>query len=344
MIKLLSQLTHVEIYATDMDASVRYYEQVLGLRVLERAGSKVYLRAWGDYYPYSVVLVPGGEPGLAMMAWRTSSAEALDEAVRRVEDSGHSGKWLEPGARLGRSYVFTGPYGHTIQLFWDVEQYKAEGALRSQYPDRPEKRSSHGVAPRHLDHVTVAARDVTGFCEWYRDILGFRIMAYAELPQGNLTFFGVLTTNEKSHDLGVLLDASDRPGRVHHYAFWVDTGEDLKRGAQLLIENGTPIEFGPGVHGIGEQEFLYFRDPSRLRVEINSGGYRNYVPDWQPHRWTLEEGPNDLYRNVPLPQTMLEAFPPAPEPTATEQGIVPGTEDELIARGALHEPKGIGSD
>ncbi|MFW0796739.1 VOC family protein [Gordonia sp. CPCC 205515] len=343
MIKLLSQLTHVEIYATDLEESVRYYTDIVGLRVLERDADKVYLRAWGDYYPYSVVLVPGEASGMVSMAWRTTSPEALDEAVRRIEQSGYTGEWREPGARLGKSYVFTGPYGHTMQLFWEVEKYKAPAELASQYPDRPEKRSSHGLAPRHLDHVTIATRDVVGFCEYYRDVLGFRLMAYAGLPDTPVTFFGVLTTNEKSHDLGVLLDGSDVPGRIHHYAFWVDTHEDLKRSADLLLENGTRIEYGPGMHGIGEQDFLYFREASGLRIEVNSGGYRNYVPDWEPYRWSGAEGCDDFYRNVTLPQSMLEAFPPAPQPTATEQGLVPGTEDELIVRGALHTPDAVGS-
>lgn len=332
MTNLLSQLTHVEIYALDIEESVRYYERQVGLRVVERSDDKVYLRAWGDYYTYSLVLTSGEEPGLVSMAWRTVSAAALEEAVARVEAAGHAGQWLEAGAHLGRSYVFIGPYGHTMQLFWEAERYTALGEFASTYPDRPEKRSDRGLAPRHLDHVTIAASDVEGFANWYSDVLGFRRMAFAgfDVAGDPVTFFGVLTTNEKSHDLGILLDSSDTPGRVHHYAWWVETREELVRAADLLLENGTPIEFGPGVHGIGEQTYLYFREPSGLRIEVNTGGYRNYVPDWEPNRWTPQEGANDFYRNIELPVSMLEAFPPAEQPTATEQGLVPGSEDTLI--------------
>ena len=336
MIKLLSHLSHIEIYALDVEESVRFYEEQIGLRVIDRQGEKVYLRAWGDYYRYSVVITPGTESGMVSMAWRTTSGEALDEAVRRIEEAGYAGQWLEPGAGLGRSYLFTGPYGHTMQLFWEVEKYKAEGEFASTYPDRPEKRSQHGVAPRQLDHVTIASNDVVGFAEWYRDVLGFRIMAYAQLDGTDLTFFGVTTTNEKSHDLGILLDSSDRPGRIHHYAFWVDTREDLLRTADLLLENGTPMEYGPGLHGIGEQSFLYFRDKSGLRIEVNTGGYRNYVPDWEPNVWSPLEGCDDFYRNVTLPRTMLEASPPSDKPTATEQGVIPGAEEDLLAMAAMH--------
>ncbi len=141
----------------------------------------------------------------------------------------------------------------------------------------------------------------------------------------------MLTTNEKSHDLGVVLDSSSLPGRVNHIAFWTDSHEELKRAADTLMENGVAIEYGPSTHGIGEQVFLYFREPSGLRIELNTGGYRNYVPDWTPHVWKPSEGSNNLYRNGAMPMSMTESFPPDPgKPTATEEGVLPGTEDALL--------------
>lgn len=344
MTDLLSQLTHIEIYALDLEETVRYYEEQIGLRVVHRDEDKVYLRAWGDYYTYSLVLTRGGEPGIVSMAWRTTSAEALEKAVARVEATEYAGKWKDAGAHLGRSYIFTGPYGHTMQLFWEADRYRGEGEFASQYPDRPEKRRAVGLAPRHLDHVTIAASDVEGFANWYSETLGFRRMGFAgfDVDGSPVTFFGVLTSNEKSHDLGILLDSSDKPGRIHHYAWWLDTRAELDRAADLLIENGIPIEYGPGVHGIGEQVFLYFREPSGLRIEVNTGGYRNYVPDWEPYRWHPSQGNDDFYRNRELPQSMLDAFPPASAPTATEQGLVDGTEDAIIAA-ALHAPDRVAS-
>lgn len=336
MSKYLSHLSHIEIYAPDLEQAVHFYEQRVGLTTVRREGDRVFMRSWCDYYEYSVVLRAGDQAGMVRMAWRTNSDEDLDLAVARIEATEYAGTWLEPADGLGRSYEFTGPYGHTMQLFWEVEHYTAEGDDASTYPDRPSKRTTTGFAPRQLDHVTIASRDVEGFANWYNEVLDFRIMGFAKLPQPRVTFFGVITTNEKSHDLGILLDSSDVPGRIHHFAFWLDTPDKVTEAADVLGENGVPIEYGPGFHGIGEQNFLYFRDPSGLRIEVNSGGYRNYVPDWQPKVWELDDGPSDMFRNLTVPQSMLEASPPAPEPTATEQGLVPGTEDELAAADAAN--------
>jgi len=331
MIKLLSHLSYIEIATPDVEASVRFYEEQVGLRVQSRANGKVYLRSWGDYYNYSLVIAEGTEPALNIMAWRTSSPEALDEAAKRIEEGGAAGEWIAEGQGHGRSYRFTGPYGHTMELFWEVERYQAPDELKSVFPDRPEKRTKHAVGPRQLDHVTIAASDVRGFAKWYNEVLGFRIMAYTVLDEAPITVFSVLTTNEKSHDLGVVLDSSTRGGRVNHFAFWLDSREELLQAADVLMENGTHIEYGPSIHGVGEQSFLYFRDPSGMRVEVNTGGYRNYVPDWEPNDWTPARGSNNLYRNGAMPMSMTESFPPDPgKPTATEEGIVPGTEESLI--------------
>ena len=68
----------------DVEASVTFYDAHVGLPVVDRIEDAVYLRCWGDYYRYSLVIVPGNEPALAQMTWRTSSPEELDRRRRRA--------------------------------------------------------------------------------------------------------------------------------------------------------------------------------------------------------------------------------------------------------------------
>lgn len=329
MEKLLGQLAYLEVTSPDVEASTAFYVEKFGMRVVDRRDGKVYLRCWGDYYVYSLVIAEDAVARLATMAWRTESEAALGALVERVQATGVAGSWVDGGYGTGRSFSFVGPYGHRMTLLWDIDKYSAEPEFASVYPDRPEKRSSHGAAPRFLDHVTVASSDVEGFAQWHSSTLGFRMMGRTLLDGTGINVFSVLTTNEKSHDLGVVLDSSTTPGRVHHIAFWVDHPEDLVRAADLMIENGTSIEFGPSVHGIGEQNFLYFREPSSLRVEVNSGGYRNYVPDWEARSWSPSLGSVNFFRNGNPPESMMEAFPAADGMTATEDGAPPKLEQAL---------------
>lgn len=332
MITPLSHLSYVGLVTPDLEASVDFYTEQVGLTEVARHDGKVYLRCWGDYYTYSLVIEQGDEPAMSTMAWRTSSAEALQEAVARIEAAGVAGEWFD-GFDIGRAYRFTGPWGHNMTLHWDAQHFRyTEGERASVFPDRAQKRSKVAGAPRQLDHVTVCSSDVDAFAQWYSDVLGYRIMARTVLEEIPLSVFSVITTNEKSHDLGIVLDGSTREGRINHFAFWVDTREEMLIAADTLIEAGVKIEYGPTIHGIGEQSFLYYREPSTMRIELNTGGYRNYVPDWQPNTWTTSQGSYDIYQNGTMHASLSESFPPADGPSASEEGITEEVRDHLVAR------------
>src|SRR5699024_5988692 len=162
--------------SNDVEASVEFYEQQVGLTVVDRVDGNVYLRCWGDYYRYSVVIVPGDEPGMHAMAWRSSSAGALAAAVPRIEDAGVKGEWFA-GHRRGRTCRVPWPFCHVMVLHWNVEHVNVrDGKNASMCPDRPDRRSSVSSAPRQSGHATLAAQDVDEFARWYSEVLGFRLM------------------------------------------------------------------------------------------------------------------------------------------------------------------------
>ena len=295
---------------------------MLGMFVVTEQENSAYLRCWGDYYSYSLVLTEGPEPRLGHAAWRAWNAEQLEIAVDAVKASGTEGEWIESSVGHGRAYRFDGPAGHPIELFWDVDRAVAPPGEESPYPERPQRAPSHGIGVRLLDHVTVMAEDVRGSVEWLRDALDFRIMGGVSEGPDEPWFLGLVTQNEKSHDFGFIRDfETGHRGRLHHVAFWVETNHQITEGAKFLIEHGQDIDYGPGQHGIGEQNYLYFRDPVGLRYELNSGGYRLYVPDWEPVVWSFYDGPNNTFRTeIGLPAVYTAPIPP---------GIV-GRSDEMV--------------
>ena len=319
---LISQLAHVEFLTPKLEESVTFFKDIMGLEEVTRADNSVYMRCWGEYYHSSVILTAGPQPALGHAGWRTTGQEELETAVQQIEASGQSGAWHEHSPGHGRAYRFHGPGGHTHEIFWEVERYQPPTGLVSTYPARPQRFTGRGIAPRQIDHLTVASADIMKDVAWYRDTLGFRFMEYTipdEVP--NLVVFAQMTTNEKSHDYGAVADFSGVPGRVNHLAFFLPGREDVLRAADVLLEAGVPIEYGPGMHGMGEQFYLYFREPGGMRIELNASGYRNYVPDWEPVKWVPSQGSNSMFRNSAMPDSMTESFPPAqgtsfPEPAA----------------------------
>jgi catechol 2,3-dioxygenase len=308
--KLVSKLSYVGITTPKLEASANFYRDMLGLEISREDADTVWFRGWGECYMHCVKLMAGEDAGLHVVGWRAQGAEQLEIAVRRLETSGHGLGWVDAEFGRGRAYRYKAPAGeHLHEIFWDVERYTPPPELVSAVPNRPQRYIQRGIGVREIDHVTVSSRGLLKDVAFFRDTLGHRYMEYVNLEETGQTVFAMTTTGERGHDMAFLPDAEHLTGRVNHIAFWVDQRDELYRCADLFLDAGVPIEFGPGRHGLGEQEYLYVREPSGLRVEINAGGYRNAVPDWQPVGWVPSQGANDWYRNVPYPRSMFQSFP-----------------------------------
>jgi hypothetical protein len=91
------------------------------------------------------------------------------------------------------------------------------------------------------------------------------------------------------HDIAVMQDGTGQNGRLHHLAYWLDNRKDVLRAADILTDAGATIEAGPGKHGITQAFFIYLLEPGGNRIELFSGGYQIFAPDWEPITWTKDE-------------------------------------------------------
>jgi catechol 2,3-dioxygenase len=314
--RTVSQLAYVEIATPRLQESRDFYVDVLGMTEVAQNDDGIFLRAWGDYLPYSLQLTDGDDAALRRIGWRADSAEDLERVAGELP-----GEWTDDNVGRGRAFAFKSPSGHVNEIFWDTKPLDVPAELRSTFPNRPQKFAPRGVGVRQIDHVTVGSENPLSEAEWFRDKLDFRFMEYTLLDASSAEpFFTMVSTTEQAHNLGLALNSTGVVAAAHHVAFWLDQEVDVLRAAAILQEAGVPLEYGPGRHGMGENTYLYVREPSGFRIEIFSGGYRNYLPDWQPVRWTPEEGSNDMYRNRVAPGSMMELFP-AGRASAEAEGV-----------------------
>jgi AcrR family transcriptional regulator len=138
---------------------------------------------------------------------------------------------------------------------------------------------------------------------------------YARIDAKETLVLATLTSNS-THELAYVPEFAPARGRVNHIAFWCDQRVDVHRAADVLLSAGTPIEFGPGIHGVDEITYLYVREPGGVRIELNSGGRRIFQPDRETRRWHPQLGSNSMYRNIQLVESMLESFPAIDEQVA----------------------------
>src|SRR6266540_2961880 len=87
---------------------------------------------------------------------------------------------------------------------------------------------------------------------------------------------------ERDDDLGVVTGPN---GGLHHFAFWLDDWDQVRKAADILAYNGVQIDVGPTRHGITRGSTIYFFDPLGTRNEVFTGGYRP-DPDFPTITWT----------------------------------------------------------
>ena len=303
---LLSQLAYAELISPKPDETVKWMIDVLGLEETTREGQSVYLRGWAEWLHSSLIVTEGPEPALGRVGFRTYGPQDPETISKRVE-----GEWLAERPGRGAAYQYKLPVGrHPVEVFWEAERYvappeKAEKDLQF----RPQKFPGRGAQARYIDHVTIATPNLQGDIDFIK-ALGHRQTATIS-PEPGFKVFSTTTCNaiRSTHDLAFVPDFSGATGRLNHIAYHVDQRLDVERAAEVFMANDTPIEFGPGIHGIDEITYLYVREPGGARIEINAGGWQNYLPDWESVDWQPQQGGTTIWKNLPMPDSMMECFP-----------------------------------
>ena len=284
----VAQLAHVEIYSPKVDETLWFFKDLLSLSETERDGDSVYLRAYEDFYHHSLKVTYRETPGLGHVSWRASSPQALERRVAALEASGLGKGWIEGDKGHGRAYQFTTPDGHPQEILWDVDYYEAPEALKTPLMNRPQKRPTHGVPVRRLDHVNLMCSNVTPNKTFFMEELGFRLREHIVLD-GGMEAGAWLSVSPLVHEVAVMGDRTGNKGRLHHIAYWYGYPQHLSDIADILTEQGIQIEAGPGKHGVSQAMFMYVFEPGGNRVELfGDAGYLIFDPDWKPITWTQE--------------------------------------------------------
>lgn len=285
----VAQLGHAELYTPNLDASLEFFINVYGMDLVTTQGDSAYLRAWGDHDLTTLKLTASHTSGLAHVAWRTSSPQALERRVQALNAYGIEGHWHDGDVGHGKAYRFTGVGGHPMELYFESEKYQPTADKKPYLPNQPQKFSGRGVAAQRIDHINLLAPDVVAMRTFAAETMGFKLREHL-IPGGQGTEVGAwMSLMNKAHDLAITKEpAAGVSGRLHHLAYAVENREDVLRAADIFMENDVNIEFGPAKHSRTQGFFLYVIEPGGNRIEVFSGGIHIFSPDWQPVTWGTE--------------------------------------------------------
>ncbi len=314
----IAHLAHVEMLTPKLDASCRFFTDIMGMSVTATQGDSIYLRAYDDYEHHTLKLTANPTPGMRHFAWRTRSAEALQRRVKAIQSTGLGIGWNEGDLGHGPAYEFHSPDGHRIEVYFETEKYKSSAADQSALKNTASKFPARGINVRRIDHLNLFASDVQAFRDFHLKNLGGimteTIVNNLDEMHPHAVWFMV---NSKSYDLAVTTDALGMKGRFHHVTYAVNSREEVLIAADICLENGIQIETGPHKHTIQQTFFLYVYEPGGNRVEIANTTARLITdPDYKTIVWTLEERkkgqawglptiPTFHTRGTPMPETII---------------------------------------
>ena len=136
----IQRLGHVVIMVTDLERSVKFYTQVLGFKISDvysedlQPGGFAFLRCHTDHH--TIALVGSGpetphHDELHHIAFEVATLEEVFRVRDRLRDH-HVTITFEGRRRAGCQIAveFLDPDGHTIEIYWGLDQIGSDGHVR----------------------------------------------------------------------------------------------------------------------------------------------------------------------------------------------------------------------
>lgn len=275
------RLGKAELKVLDLEESVKYYTEIIGLDEMGRSNGRVYLKAWDEFDHHSLILQEADSAGLDHIAFKVEKEEDLAVFEKKIEHFGCHLNRVAKGERLaeGEAIRFELPTGHHVELYYDMVQTGTKTGTLNPHP-WPE--GTRGIAPHRLDHLALTGNDVKLVTRFFTEVMDMFVSEQIVTMDGeDLVGSFIHARNGKPHDLA-FVKGPDK--KLHHTGFYVDNWYEVLKAADLLSRHEVPIEISPTRHGITRGETTYFFDPSGNRNEAFAGGYITY-PDFPTITW-----------------------------------------------------------
>lgn len=323
----IAHVAHAELRVTDLEASRDFFTRVMGLFVSYEDDDHVFLRAWQDWDHHTLVLTRAEVSGLEHVAWRVDGPDALGEFEVQLKALGIETSWVDGGTGVslghGDALRFFSPAGVPTELFWEVDKHVEKNEmLISKLPSHPQRYTGSGVHPRRFDHVNFLINEPQAEQEFWTDHLGIRHNYFitGDLGNGEQRLASWLAKTNLSHEIAFMRNREQNGSLLHHVAYYVDTADQMMRAATILADAGAKIEWGPAAHGTSGAIFLYVIEPSGNRVEVWSGGFLLFAPDWKAIHWDPSVSPLGLEMwGSDMPDTYLRYGTTLGAPTTAPQ-------------------------
>jgi catechol 2,3-dioxygenase len=279
------RLGYVHVRVTDLEDGKRHYSDTLGMKIMADEGGKTHLKCWDEFDHHSLVLEEGGV-GLVKLGFKVENSSDLDLYEKKAQQFGVLVERMSKGDNLavGDGVRIVLPSDHVMELYTDIEYVGTEtGRLN---PDPWPRRGMIGAAVPRLDHALLACDDPALTERFFMEVMDFKASERLITDPSSCELIGSwLFSSQKAHDIALIKGPQ---GKLHHFAFWLDTWENVLKAGDVFSMDDVPVDVGPTRHGITRGTTIYFFDPSGNRNEVFCGGYMA-CRDFPTITWTADQ-------------------------------------------------------
>lgn len=294
------RLGHANLFVTDVDISLEFYNRVVGLEVVYRKaamdnleGPAVggFLSNGNTHHDIAVFWHPDA-PRLNHLAFELECEADLVTGYKVAVDAGSEFRVADHD--ITRSLYTRDPDGNGIEIYSDStkEWRKLRGDGRTvrygepdwtpgdpprftsaesrNYHEDPELRWVEDAVfqPRRITHAALGVTDLEKSLEFYEGILGLRVLA-GSAHEGHVELGG---TTEGQH---VILLESAESG-LHHAGFEVWDNSELDESARKLEGCGLDVEY---ILEQGGDRGVVIRDPDGFMLEFRAAEFCGLLPE-----------------------------------------------------------------
>ncbi len=288
------RLSHSVFNVTDLQASKKFYKDILGLQITDEDKDAVYFRAMEERGHHSLVLKKAKMASVEVLGFKTFDEADLDRAKDFFQEKSRPTSWVDRPYQ-GRTLLTSDCHGMPIEFYHQMDRLP---------PIHQDYALYKGVKPLRVDHFNAFSPNVDESVAFWSDF-GFRVTEYTEDEKTGKLWAAWMHRKGNIHDMAF---TNGKGPRLHHTAYWVPTPLNIIDLLDLMSTSGylANIERGPGRHGISNAFFLYVTDPDGHRIEIYCSDYQTVDPDLEPIKWDLTDPQRQTLWGAPAPRSWFE--------------------------------------
>ena len=266
-----TQLGHIGISASDVEAWRSFAEKFLGMQVVDGGSGNLALRM--DERRHRILIEPAQDDGLAFLGLETAGRDALETTAARLQALGLEVKQADPGECEHR---------HVEHMFWlrDPDGYRVEFYCNPAGSDEPfsPARPIGGFRAGALGfgHLVLKTRNFREMEEFYLQTIGLRLTDYTDGSPFRASF---MHTNSRHHSLALI--EFDQPG-IHHIMVEYNFIDDVGRLYDMALKDPDSIAVTLGRHANDHVLSFYTFSPGGFMIETGWAGRLIDVERWEP--------------------------------------------------------------